>query len=98
MTTTHPTEGTQRRLWNTQPAAGGKYAVHFRVTQEHMSPDFLMFVVVTADLGDNHFARFRIGVRGSQTEYVSPPLPAEPKNIIFNDLHSVLADVKMERW
>jgi hypothetical protein len=32
------------------------------------------------------------------TEYVSPLLPAQPRDVKFNDLNSVLADVKMERW
>jgi len=84
--------------WTAQPAAGGKYQVRFRITQEHVPPDFHMFVLVSADLGENRFAHFRVGVRGDQTEYLSPLLPAEPKGITFNDLHSVLADVKMERW
>ncbi len=35
---------------------------------------------------------------GDQTEYVSPLLPAEAKDLKFDDLNSVLADVKLERW
>ncbi|HEX4574547.1 MAG TPA: M1 family aminopeptidase [Gemmatimonadales bacterium] len=84
--------------WTSQPAADGKFAVHLRVTQEHVPPDFRMPVLVSVDLGENRFAHFRIDVRGTQTEYVSPLLPAAPKNLTFNDFHSVLADVKMERW
>ena len=84
--------------WTSEPADGGKYRVRLRVTQEDVPPDFQMWVLVSADLGDNRFANFRIGVRGGQTEYVSPLLPAQPTKIIFNELHSVLADVKMERW
>ncbi len=68
------------------------------MTQEHVPPDFRMFVLVSADLGNNRFAHFRIGVNGGQTEYVSPLLPAEPRALKFNELHSALADVKMERW
>ncbi len=84
--------------WTSQPAAGGKYVARLRVTQEHVPPDFRMFVLVSADLGNNRFAHFRIGVNGGQTEYVSPLLPAEPRALKFNELHSALADVKMERW
>jgi hypothetical protein len=29
---------------------------------------------------------------------MSPLLPGEPKELRFNELNSVLADVKMERW
>ncbi|HEX4599910.1 MAG TPA: M1 family aminopeptidase [Gemmatimonadales bacterium] len=84
--------------WTSQPAADGKFAVHLRVTQEHVPPDFRMPVLVSVDLGENRFGHFRIDVRGTQSEYVSPLLPLEPKNLTFNDFHSVLADVKMERW
>jgi hypothetical protein len=33
-----------------------------------------------------------------ESPYTSPLLPAEPRDLKFNDLNSVLADVKMERW
>jgi hypothetical protein len=61
-------------------------------------PDFQMPVLVSVGLGANRFAHFRIEVRGDQKEYASPLLPGEPKELKFNDLNSVLADVKMERW
>lgn len=57
-----------------------------------------MSVLVSADLGNNRFAHFRVPVRGGQTDYISPLLPAQPRDVKFNDLNSVLADVKMERW
>jgi hypothetical protein len=84
--------------WTSQPTGEGKYRVRLRVTQEHVPADFQMWVLVSADLGDNRFAHFRIGVRGDQTEYESPLLPVAPKDLKFNALNSVLADVKMERW
>jgi len=84
--------------WTSEAVEGGKYRIRLRVTQEDVPPDFQMWVLVSADLGDNRFANFRIGVRGGQTDYVSPLLPARPTKVIFNELHSVLADVKMERW
>jgi hypothetical protein len=84
--------------WTSQPAADGKYTIRFRVTQEHVPSAFQMPVLVSADLGNNRFASFRVGIRGDQTEYHSPLLPAAPKSIEFNALHAVLADVKMEAW
>ena len=84
--------------WTSQPAPDGKYAIRLRVTQEHVSPDFQMFVLVSADLGNNRFAHFRVKIRGGQTEYQSPLLPVQPKGLEFNALHGVLADVKMEQW
>ena len=84
--------------WTAEPAAGGRFAVRLRVRQENVPADFRMPVLISADLGTNRFAHFRIDVRGGQTEYTSPLLPAEPKGIRFNELNSVLADVKMESW
>jgi len=37
-------------------------------------------------------------VQGASGEYVSPLLPAKAKNVIFNDRHAVLAEVKTEGW
>jgi hypothetical protein len=57
-----------------------------------------MFVPVAVDLGDQRTARFRLNIHGGQEEYTSPLLVAKPQGIKFNDLHGVLADVKMESW
>ena len=84
--------------WTNQPADNGRYKIKFRVTQEHVPPGFEMFVLVSADLGENRFAHFRIKVHDGQTEYESPLLPAEARAVKFNDLNSVLATVKMEGW
>lgn len=84
--------------WTNEAAPEGKHRIRLRVSQEGVPPDFQMFVLVSADLGENRFAHFRIRVRGDQTEYTSPLLPAPAKDIVFNELRSVLADVKMERW
>lgn len=81
--------------WDTQRSPSG-YRVHLHVTQEHASADFQTFVLVSVDLGSNHSAHFRMRVSGPQTDFVSPVLPTEPKGLTFNDLHSVLADVKVD--
>jgi len=60
--------------------------------------DFQAWVLVSADLGQNRFANFRIKVTGGQTEYTSPLLPGAAREVKFNELNSVLADVKTERW
>jgi peptidase M1-like protein len=84
--------------WSPQPGANGGFAVRLRITQEYVPADFQMTVLVSADLGDGRFAHFRVPVRGGQSDYTSPLLPAEPRDLKFNDLSSALADVKMERW
>lgn len=84
--------------WRADSADGGRHRVRFRISQEGVPPDFRMPVLVSVDLGGQRTARFRLDVRGSQGEYTSPPLPAEPRGVVFNDLHSALARVSMERW
>ena len=84
--------------WTTEATADGRSRVHLRVTQEDVPPEFQAWVLVSADLGENRFANFRIKVNGGQTEYTSPVLPLAPRSITFNELRSVLGDVKMERW
>ncbi len=87
-----------RVAWTNEPASGGKYAVRLRVSQQNVPPDFRMPVVVSVDLGEQRFAHFRVDVRGTQAEYTSPLLPAPARDVKFNELHGVLADVNMERW
>jgi hypothetical protein len=87
-----------RVAWKAEPADGGRYRARLRVIQEGVPPDFQSPVLVSADLGGNRFAHFRVAVTGAQQEYLSPLLPSEPKTITFNELQSVLGDVKMERW
>ena len=84
--------------WTSAPTEDGRFRVRFRITQEHVPPEFHMPVLVAVDLGEQRVAHFRVNVTGGQTEYVSPPLPSEPRAVTFNDQHAVLADVKMERW
>lgn len=87
---------TYRVAWNSVPADGGRHVVRLRVVQEGVPPEFRMPVLVAADLGNNRIARFRITVHGGQTEYTSPPLPAAPRALTFNEFRSVLAEVRME--
>ena len=84
--------------WRAEPADNGRFRVRLRVAQEHVPAEFRMPVLVSADLGDNRIARFRVDVHGASGEYLSPLLPAEPRDVVFADLHAVLAEVKTERW
>lgn len=77
---------------------GGQYRVHLKVTQENVPDSFLMYVPVTVDLGDKKLARFRVKVTGHESIIDLPPLPMQPKNVKFNDLDGVLAEVKTVSW
>lgn len=83
--------------WTTAEGANGQYHVHLHVTQENVPEDFKMYVPVTVDLGDDRVGRLRVKVEGPTTDVDLPlALPSKPKDVRFNDLHGVLADVKME--
>jgi Peptidase family M1 domain len=89
---------TYRVSYRTQPAEGGQFRVRLRVVQENVPADFQMYVPVTLDLGKDRVARLRVKVRGPRSEIDLPLMPAEPKNVRFNDLDGVLAEVKTVAW
>ncbi|MGH7645985.1 MAG: M1 family metallopeptidase [Gemmatimonadales bacterium] len=89
---------TYRVAWKADAVENGQYRVTLRVAQENVGDGFQMYVPVTVDLGDNRQGRYRVNVRGPQTEIALPLLPAEPKGLKFNDLEGVLCEVKMVAW
>jgi aminopeptidase N len=83
--------------WKSEPAEGGKFRVRLRVLQEDVPDDFLMYVPVTVTL-DGGVARVRVKVQGPRTDLELPLMPARPKELKFNDLNGVLADVQAVGW
>jgi aminopeptidase N len=80
------------------PIEAGKYRVRLQVTQEGVPDSFLAYVPVAIELDKGVTVRVRIKVTGHQSEIELPPLPSRPKNVKFNDLEGVLADVKTVDW
>jgi len=89
---------TYKVAWKAENAADGKVQVTLRVRQEQVPPDFLMYVPVTLDLGNNQVARLRVKVTGAESMIALPLMPAKPKSVKFNDLDGVLAEVKEVGW
>lgn len=89
---------TYRVAKNITPMADGKFQVMLRVDQERVPPEFLSYVPVTIDLGNNQFARVRVKVTGARSEISLPPMPAKPKSVRFDDMDGVLAEVKEVAW
>ncbi len=90
---------TYRVAWQSAAQPDGQHRVRLRVRQENVPPEFMMYVPVTVDLGNNRLARARIRVTGATSEIDFPvPLPGPAKAVRFNDMMGVLADVKNEGW
>ena len=83
--------------WRAEPGTGGQFAAHFRVKQTNVPDDFQMYVPVTVVLKDGRALKTRIHVAGPLTD-VALPVPGEIKEVRFNELEGVLAEVKTEGW
>jgi hypothetical protein len=75
-----------------------KYRVHCTVKQNNVADNYQMPVPFFIDFGGNKFARIRHLIKGPITEFDFPIMPLKPIKIKFNDLQSVLCEVKDEGW
>jgi hypothetical protein len=75
----------------------GKYLIKLRVKQEEVPEGFKMYVPITIKFKGDQLARLRFTIDKPYEEF-SIPSPLKPEEIIFNDFHSVLAEVKYEKF
>jgi len=76
----------------------GKYLVKCRIYQENVPPEFRMSVPIKVDFGDKKSIRVRALITGKKAEFDLPLMPLKPKEVVFNDLESVLCDVENIDW
>jgi hypothetical protein len=84
--------------YKTEKNESGKYVVRCKIEQLDVPEDFQMPVPVYIDFGNQRFARVRVPVKGPVTKIDLPLLPEKPEKIVFNDLESVLCEVKYVKW
>ena len=84
--------------FKTEKTPDDKFKVRVRVEQKEVSPDFKMSVPIKIVFENGSIARIRVFITGAKSEFDLPPLASAPKEIVFNDLESVLATVKVEDW
>ena len=84
--------------FKTEKTPDDKFKVRVRVEQKEVSPDFKMSVPIKIVFENGSIARIRVFITGAKSEIDLPPLASAPKEIVFNDLESVLATVKVEDW
>lgn len=85
---------TYRVAWKKAELPKQEWSVVLQVTQEGVSDDFAMLVPVKIVGDDGQVVRVRVTVRGPFTQIELPHTNFEPDEVIFNDLSSVLCDVK----
>lgn len=85
---------TYKPTWRSEPAGEGKHRVKLTVVQEGVPDSFMMYVPVSIEFTNGTKARVRVLVKGPKSEPELPLLPAEPRNLVFNDLEGVLARVE----
>ncbi len=76
----------------------GKYKVSCQIYQVNVPPDFKMSIPIKIDFGNNQIARVRAMVTGKKAEFDLPLMPLKPKDVVLNDLESVLCEVETMDW
>jgi len=69
-----------------------------RLIGKESKAEFKMYVNMLVKFEDDKYARVRKEVNGLRSEFDLSLMPMEPKEIIFNDLHSILCNVDYEEW
>ena len=79
--------------WSSQPTEDGRHLVRMEVEQADVPEDFRSYVPIRINFSGGQYARMRVHLIGSHSEFDLPPLPKEPEEIVFNDMESVLCRV-----
>jgi len=89
---------TYRVAWKKEKQQDGMWKVTMRIRQQGVGEKFRMPVPVKIADEDGKAIRLRINVTSATNEVELPPVAFEPEEVVFNDLTSVLCDVKEERF
>ncbi len=87
-----------RFAWTSAPSDDGTHVVSMRVSQEDVAEDFRAYVPIRVDLEGGGAVRLRVHLVGPVSEFDLPPLPADPKSIVFNEFESVLCRHDEVEW
>ena len=83
--------------YKTDEVNENKYNLTCRIIQDNVPNDFKDYTIIQIKFDDDKSARLRVKIDQPVTEFTIP-LPAEPEEIIFNDLQSTLCEVDYEDW
>ena len=89
---------TYKFAYKTEKTLTGEFEVTCKVEQLDVPDDFQMIIPLNIEFPGDQFSKTRIRVKGPLTTVKLPLMPYEPEKITFNDLDSVLCEVKNVRW
>ena len=84
--------------WTGTRSSDTTWTVRCRVEQKGVPQSFRMSVPILVEFAGDKFTRTRAWVQGPRTEFTLPPLPLEPKRVVFDDMASVLCEVDKVKW
>jgi hypothetical protein len=87
---------TYRFSHSTSQDADGKYLLNCHVVQEDVPDGFKMYVPMTVRFSGDQKVRLKVLIDQPVKDFTLPPLPLEPREVVFNDFYSVLARVEYE--
>lgn len=73
----------------------GMFTLILKTRQENVDSTFSMLMPIVFDFGDGRTGKIRIEIKDEKSEISIKNLPAEPKEIIFNYLNSVLCEYEV---
>ena len=80
--------------WNRYQKPDGQWVVKGQIDQFDTDPPFRAFMPVTLEFSAGR-RTFLQEIKGPHTEFETPALEIEPKNVIFNDYFTVLCREKV---
>ena len=69
----------------------GTYIVSGSIVQSEVTAPFRVFMPITLEFAEGQKSTFVQEITDWKTTFTTPPLPAKPKKVIFNDYDGVLS-------
>ncbi len=81
--------------WDREELEDGRWVIHGRIDQFETDPPFRAYMPITIDFGDGLERTFVQLIDGGSTTFKTPPLDRQPRELKFNDFHTILCREKV---
>ena len=75
--------------WQREEQPDGQWIVRGRIEQSETDAPFRVYMPITIEFKDGRTTALQ-EISGAVTEFQTPPFPARPQDVRFNDFHAVL--------